>query len=308
MLTTCNLTQKNGIKINGRSLDLVISNVNIVVKRIEEKNLIIKEDKGHPALELEINKSDIKFLHSIKTEKINFFNANYEQINNEIRQIDWHSALQSHNIDDAVNIFYDKIHTIIKKNAQIIRPKSDLYPKWYSENLIQMIKDKNYYRNKMKAANGEFYITLFQLKRKEIKREKRKCLKNYIASIEPMVQSNPKSFFAYTKAQKQNNRLPAAMFYRNTLAENMDETANIFADYFSSVYVNNSNSFEINVTNQNPNDFRISSQTISNIISEINIFKTNSPDGIPGIFYKKTAETIVSPLLISFTNAINSMI
>lgn len=172
MLTTCNLTQKNGIKINGRSLDLVISNVDMVVKRIDERNLIIKEDRGHPALDLKINKSDIKFLHSIKTEKINFFNANYEQINDEIRQIDWHSALQSHNIDEAVNIFYDKIHTIINRNAHIIRPKSDLYPKWYSTNLIQMIKDKNYYRNKMKAANGEFYVTLFQSKRKEIKKEK----------------------------------------------------------------------------------------------------------------------------------------
>lgn len=308
MLNTCNLTQKNGVKNErGRALDLVVSNVNVSVGRRNLNDILIQEDKDHPTLNLEIDRSDIKFLASIKTSKFNFFNANYENINRELQLIDWQHTLNTNNINEAVGIFYNVINEIIRNNTPIVTPKSDNYPKWFSKNLIEMIKDKEFYRRKMKRPNGDIYVRLFSQKRKEIKIEKRSCLRNYIASIEPIIQTNPKSFFAYTKAQKQNNKLPSAMFYKNTLAENMNETADLFAKYFSSVYVNHANSFEFNITNETENDFTIDVDLIAKVLSEIKECKTNSPDGIPGIFYKRTAENIITPLHILFTLSTNSM-
>lgn len=308
MLITCNITQKNSIKNErGRVLDLIISNVGISVKRRNMNKIIVNEDKDHPSLDLELDRSDIKLLTSIKTSKLNFFNANYDCINNELRSIDWHDTLQSNDINESVDIFYNTLYEIINNHTPIITPKSDDYPKWFSKKLIEMIKDKEFYRKKMKKPNGEIYSQLFYLKRKEIKNEKRICLRNYVANIEPLVQSNPKSFFAYTKAQKQSNRLPSAMFYKAKFAENMNETADLFADYFASVYVNHANSFEPNNANVDTSDFVINRESIRKVISEINIFKTNSPDGIPGIFYKNTSENIIEPLHILFTFAISSM-
>lgn len=63
-----------------------------------------------------------------------------------------------------------------------------------------MIKDKNYYRKRMNGSAGEIFRKLFTEKRKEVKRRKRKCLEKYEDNIESMITSNPKSFFAYTKA------------------------------------------------------------------------------------------------------------
>lgn len=309
LLNACNLTQKNGVK-NGRLriLDLVISNIKVSIRRRDERKILISEDNDHPTLDLVIDKSNIKFLKANKTAKLNFFNANYENINREIQLIDWNIELQADDINDSVDKFYSIINKIITNNTPITIPKPDKFPKWFSFKLIEMIRDKEYYRKKMKQPNNELYGQLFAIKRKEIKREKRMCLAKYIANIEPVIKTNPKSFFAYTKAQKQNNKLPSSMVYKSKLATNMKETARLFAEYFSSVYRDHANTFEIDMDRDSNNDFQIDSEMIAKILSEINETKTNSPDGIPGIFYKRTAETIKIPLLILFSRSIELMV
>ena len=221
--------------------------------------------------------------------------------------INWHELLNTTDINEAVDIFYETINIIIRKHTPVCNPRSDKYPKWFTKKLIDMIKDKEHYRQKMKKPNGSLYTTLFQEKRKQVKREKRKCLKNYIASVEPLIISNPKSFFAYTKSQKQSNKLPSASTYKNKVAEDMSQAVDLFAEYFSSVYENHTDSFEIDITDE-INDFSITTETITKVISDINVFKTNSPDGIPGIFYKSTIDSIKIPLHILFTQAINTMV
>lgn len=88
----------------------------------------------------------------------------------------------------------------------------------------------------------------------------------------------------------------------------MKEAANLFADYFSSVYENHVNSFEINNNNiSTDNAIQINADSIMEIMSEIDEFKTNSPDGIPGIFYKRTIHSIFLPLQLLFSLSIKSM-
>lgn len=307
LLNFSNLTQKNGINnINGRILDLVITNIPAHTKRVNGNNIIVKVDVLHPPIQVVFECNDIKFLKSNKSNKLNFFKANYEEINAALHTVDWNRLFQNVEINEAVNIFYNEINDIIREFVPIITPKSDEYPKWFSCALINMIKDKEYYRNKMKKPNGNTYIELFGNKRKEVKKEKKLCLMKYINNIEPLIQNNPKCFFAYTKAQKQSNKLPSAMFYKTKQADDMKETANLFAEYFSSVYDTHSGTTQIPHTNQ-PFDFDVNLETIITVISAIDPFKTNSPDGIPGIFYKNTIDNIKIPLLSLFNLAVKSM-
>ena len=57
----------------------------------------------------------------------------------------------------------------------------------------------------------------------------------------------------------------------------MGQAVHLFADYFSSVYENHSDSFDIDITDE-INDFSISTDTITKVITDINVCKTNSPD------------------------------
>lgn len=304
-LNLINLTQKNSIKNNFfGTLDLILSNMDVSVGRGRP---IVNEDDYHPALVFDIDRSDIKFLKSKKSAKYNFFKADYDSINRDLNTVNWIEILNVNDINDAVDIFYNKLYQIIKIHTPIITPKSDDYPKWFSRKLIDLIKEKNYFRRKMKRPNGERFSSLFRLKRSEVKREKRICLRDYISNIEPMIISNPKSFFAYTKSQKQSNKLPPAMTYKRKTADDMNKAVELFAEYFSSVYENNSDAFNLDVSNV-LNEFAINLDLITKAILDINIFKTNSPDGIPGIFYKYTIENIKLPLHILFNLSINTMI
>lgn len=88
-----------------------------------------------------------------------------------------------------------------------------------------------------------------------------------------MITSNPKSFFAYTKSHKHTNKLPSAISYKNKVAENMSQAADLFAEHFSSVYENHPNKIDLNITNE-INNFSVSMDLIAKVISEINVFKT----------------------------------
>lgn len=305
-MTATNLKQFNLIKNKyNKILDLVLSNVGVAVSRA---NYIVNKDNYHPSIIVEFNRSNIKFLNAHKTCKLNFFRTNYPELMNELSNIDWENELAYTNADQASDKFYSIFNPLISKYTPMIKPKSDEFPKWYSLKLINMIKDKEVYRKHMNNSNDERFARLFKLKRKEIKREQRKCLKLYENNVESLITSNTKSFFAYTKAFNQSNRLPPAMIYKGKVSENLTETANLFANHFSSVYSLHNNNFDIDGTINANTYFELSTDEIENVIKKMDESKTNSPDNIPIKFYKSTVEVIKKPLLILFNLVARTMI
>lgn len=304
-MTSTNTAQRNIIKNNfGKILDLVISNFNVSVSNA---TALVKVDIFHPPLRLQLDRSDIKYMTSTKTTKYNFFKANYFNLNREISAIKWENELNDTTIESSVDRFYTIINKLIKMNTPLIKPKNDEFPKWYSRDLIRMIKEKEFYRKKMVKPGGEIYIQLFSNKRREIKREKKNCIGAYENSIENLIKTNPKSFFAYTKAQKQSNNVPSTIFYGNKKAENMKESSELYAEYFSSVYVNNTNNFQVGDITNARNYFEINTHKIEEVIKRMDANKINSPDGIPMVFYKNTIESITKPLLLLFKKSLTEM-
>lgn len=305
MLTT-NLLQRNPIRnIYNRTLDLIISNINIEVKKA---NKITKEDDYHPSLQFDLDKTNIQFLKSTKTSKYNFFKTNYESLNDDINKVDWKNELNCLNVDTAVTKFYHILRGLLHKHTPIIAPKTHEYPKWYSSKLLQLLKEKWCYKKRMNGPNKELFTTLFKSKRKECTREKKSCLHKYESSIESLIKSNSKSFFAYTKAQKQSNNFPASVHYKSKIAENMKETACLFADYFSSVYVHHNSTLQLNNTNNAYDYFNLNMIDIETAILSLNENKSNSPDGIPSVVFKRTIHSIKYPLYLLFQLSLNTMI
>lgn len=309
LLNTLHLTglsQTNYIRNNyGRILDLALTNLpNTSVKRVPG---IVEEDLYHPALLLNLESANIKFMKSKKTAKLNFFKANYESINVELNRINWNSELSHLPINDATNKFYNIINTIISQFTPKISPRSDDFPKWFSPKLIQLIRLKEHYFKLKKRTNNMLHNTLFNEKRKEVKHEKKKCLYEYQTNIESLIKSNPKSFFAYTKSLRKTNKLPAVMQYKNQTAENMKETATQFAKHFASVYEANNSPIILQCDNECHQYLQFTETEILNVINKLDKCKTNSPDGIPPIFYIETADSIAKALTILFNMSTSAM-
>lgn len=77
------------------------------------------------------------------------------------------------NVNDSVEKFYTVINTLIAQFSPKISPKNNTFPKWFSRELIKMIHEKDYYLKMKKKTNNELYTSLYNEKRKQVKREKK---------------------------------------------------------------------------------------------------------------------------------------
>lgn len=122
-----------------------------------------------------------------------------------------------------------------------------------------------------------------------------------------MISTNPKIIFSYTKSQRQNNDFPAAMFFKNRSSVNLVVISNLFADYFSSIYTPHNSTFQINNIINNHSYFELNEAEVERTVLSIHKFKTNSPDNIPILFYKRTVHHIKTPLIILFKSSLHLM-
>lgn len=197
------------------------------------------------------------------------------------------------------------MNSIIVRYTPIIVPKDDKFPKWFSKKLIELINDKNYFYDKYKKANEESYNEIFKKKRKEVKQELKSCEKQYTDSIEQAVKTNTKAFFAFTKSLNRSNRFPNVMKLNGHVTDNPFTIANLFAKNFESVYAPADSSIPIDEYSCNCNDhIEITEDIIANVIKQMDENKTNSPDNIPTLFYKRTVVEIVKPLKLIFINSL----
>lgn len=305
-LVLTDLKQINPIKNNyNRILDLVLTNMNNMT--VTRSNGIVQEDPYHPAIIFKLDSKQIKFMKCKKSHKYNFFKADFASINTSLSKINWEWQFRNLNINQAVTKYYNIVNDFIAKFTPSCSPRSEDFPKWYSNKLIRLIQDKETYFKLKKQYNNEHFITLFKQKRNEIKKEKKKCLYNYQNNIESLIQTNPKSFFAYTKSLSKSNKLPPIMKYKGLIANNLKETVNHFATHFSNVYVENNTDFHINCDSNCNNYMEITMANIIEIIEKLDKNKTNSPDGIPALFYINTIENIAKPLTLLFKLSILEM-
>lgn len=183
MLEFGGLNQINHISNgNGRTLDLALSNIQNV--RIYETQALSTPDIHHPPLCAIISNLDIKFLKTIKTPKINFHKLDYNGLCLEMDGINWNELLAPHETDEAIDIFYGKIIGLITKFSKVTIPTDCKYPKWFNNITIQLLKEKEGYRDLFRRTGQNVFNELYKIKRRLFKKEKERCEKNYINNIE----------------------------------------------------------------------------------------------------------------------------
>lgn len=181
------------------------------------------------------------------------------------------------------------------------------FPNWFSKDLIRLIKEKENYFKKKRNSNDPIFKTLYVAKRLEIKRRKKRDLRDYEMNIESLITCNQKCFFAYTKSLKKSNTLPLVIHSSEKFFDNPLEIANEFAKYFSSVYTE-ACAYDTLQCNDNCHQyFPLTENIIRDTIHSLDQNKANSPDGIPVVFYRNTMDSIIKPLHFLFTSIASKM-
>lgn len=152
--------------------------------------------------------------------------------------------------------------------------------------------------------------------RKKYKQLNQICHDQYISDIENSLQINIKPFWNYLNSlKKTKNNVPDCMKYNNDTSTNIPETVKLFADYFSSVYVNSSlNSDEVvmlpSTLSSNDNHINLSSWSIDpdeiyDYLNSLDPHTGTGPDGIPSAFLKCCSSVFVKPLHFIFNKSLN---
>lgn len=313
-LNLLNLAQFNHIpNYCGHTLDLLMSNISPSdIFFCRSVDLLIHEDRNHPAFELNLSIHGAQTLSEPIRRKCNFFRADYSLINNMIRNLDWDLALSDCHIDAAVDKFYSCIDPILKL-IPLSNTKSSKFPSWYSKKLINLINEKSKIKSKLSRTPNPSLRISFAEFRRQVKYEIRTCYNNYISSIEDSIQVNTKYFFSYTKSIRKTNVMPCSMKYDNLVGNDAESIANLFATHFESVYRSPLNT----VTHQHdPSDDNVSNSPVYSVtqadvgelLKSLDINKVASPDGLPNVFLKNTADTISKPLSILFNLSLSESV
>ena len=196
-LNLFNLRSINDIRNSlGRTLDLILTNAqeNIVVHK--EEFPLVKEDNHHPALVLQLNiKSKVRKcnIKSVYNERNNFKKANFDQLYRMFRDIDWTDLNNVCDVDEAVDMFYDRINAVLSQTVPKMKHKpSNKYPCWFNKQIIDTLKKKEFHRKRMKC--NETSESLFKEYRKKLKVLINRAYCNYVREIQDKVKSSPQFF------------------------------------------------------------------------------------------------------------------
>jgi hypothetical protein len=299
-MNVCNLNQLNHIKNhNGRLLDLIISNINIQIELCDSP--ISPADNHHPPLMGDLVANCGEVTH---TAFRNYKKSDYININTIFCNIDWLSLFNNNeSVSGCVDTFYNITKIIINEFTPLESIKPRNFPPWFSRNTIYLLNQKRKYHKRWKSFRNPYDYNRFSSLRTKCKSSIESDHSSYTYKCENSIISSPKRFWSYVDSKKNNaSDIPRTVMWDNERSNNFQEASEIFANYFESVYSNE--------TFKPPNiqDFYgldVHSMAISydEVYEELLRLKDDcscGPDGIPPIILKNCAFSLTFPLTILF--------
>ena len=311
-LSVFNLKQYNYVlNNNGRILDLILCDKSLISSLRHSDVPLVGEDLYHPSLEFLLElPSLVKTLCSPNNYCLNFNKADYMQINRELVDVNWDQIFNDRALDDCVDLFYNYILNSINKFV----PKfyvNKKFPQYFSSRTIRIIKQKNKIHKKWKLYKNESDYNLFKILRNQSKDLIKTDFKNYISSLESKLATSPKQFWKYASIKRQfSSEIPTEMCLEQEISRGGQEVCDLFAQYFSSVFVNADTSGDLR---SDPNS--VSSHCSLGVLSlgqgevlsyllGVDTCKTAGADNIPPIFIKSCADSLCKPLTFLFNKSL----
>lgn len=310
-ITLSNLQQFNHLSnINNNILDLILTNITIT--NLDQcRDPIIPEDPLHKSVVFDLNFDlDKDYSPTNKSNQLNFFRGDYENINRCIQSVDWRYKFHGLDVDTATNMFYSILKSIIDIYIPKKTPSRINFPNWYKQSTVKLYKEKKRSHKKwQKYKNNSDYMT-FSLLRRRLKT----CIQNdysdYIKSVQENCFNNSKNFWRFIASKRSKSNIPTVMTLDDVTVDDSVDICDSFNKYFQSVFepslpVNIINNPKVNYSHINLHLSNLSLSTIRNALSKLDNNKGAGPDGIPSVFVKSCQLSLCLPLYIIYNKSLN---
>lgn len=299
------LTQFNSV-VNDydRILDLVLSNqTNCQVS--EALISLVPLDRHHPALDLEIPvKTAIKKLKPACSMAYNFKKANFPNLYRELLEFDWTCLYLSSDVDEALDLFYHYLYTVIDKHVPKKRPTNRQYPVWFDLELIMNVRQKHKAWKKYKNSRNPNDYAVFSRLRNSVHLQSEYLYNQYIRNIEDNLKSNPNVFWTFLNSKRGGHDFTSDnMTLNGSLLTTPQEIVDGFAKFFADSYTPCNSNRSSNPINCSERSFRLTKVSEVEVLSALKSIKpkmTTGPDLIPAFLIKDCRFVFSNPLCFIF--------
>ena len=173
----------------GNLLDLVLSNIPNRMVRVEERGKLGNSDHFMIFAEIEA-------CYSARTQKHivwNFAKAEFQEMGNKLRSIDWRNVL-CNDIETDWGNFKKIFHELCVKHVPKKTVSEKNRPPWLHRELIQMIRRKKLAWKQYRLSNSAADFNTFKTLEKKVKKAVKNAKHNYEKQLSKNAKSNPKLF------------------------------------------------------------------------------------------------------------------
>lgn len=295
------LTQYNNVlNCNDRALDLIFSNMYCDVERNNVP--LVNEDVYHPSLSFNFKASLSHFdnfqVNKTQSAEYNFRKSNFPLMYESVLCADWSLVYNSASVDDACAAFYAILFSIFDGCVPKKVKRKRRYPNYYTKEIIDNIRLKEYARKKHLKFRTQYYNESFNYLRRLVKNQINVAYSQYVKTIELSIKTDPNTFWPFIQTKKNVTRIPGTVFSNDIRYSNAQEIVNGFGSFFHSVYVNStpSNDNEFNLCLESINFSSVDSVDIIGAAKKLSNKLTSGADGIPSFIARDCIGVLADPL------------
>jgi hypothetical protein len=235
----------------------------------------------------------------------NFYKADYCEINNYLREIDWHSLLQDDDIESNYNKFISVLHDSIQR---FVPYNTNHRNKVHLPKHLKGIGNKKKKLYKLSRTNPilkEEYRRLDKLYKTESKK--------FFTSLETRAVSsgNSKSFYSFVnKRLKSRDAIPPLINDTESVIIDSREKAELLNNFFTQCHLKDDEGIdegslpEIDIAEKMA-EINFTAEDLSWAIKKLKSSVSRTPDNIPALYVKRTGYNLIKPLLMLFKQSLS---
>ncbi|KAG5896614.1 hypothetical protein JTB14_009525 [Gonioctena quinquepunctata] len=217
-------------------LDLAFSHESLTLSPAHEH--LLAPDPHHPPLQTSINlisrpQGDI---NNASEFYYDFKGADFDGILTCLESMDWDLILSNKSLDEMVNIFYDALYSLFDVFVPKKKYSSGKFPIWFSPELKNLIFEKKTAHKKYKSWKSERNFRVFCELRSRCKILSKECYNTYLIDCQRSIHTNPRFFWKFVNSKRKINNIPNEMSLEDKRVDTGQDIANLFAEYFATVY------------------------------------------------------------------------
>lgn len=272
-------------------LDLVVVSDESIVNNVDVIEPLGASDHSIVKFYFSLNKQN----QNCNKIRFDYFRADYDKIRQEVLTTDWNSIIAEQDLDKDWHSFKTVLLEIRDKLIECKIMRKVKY-KWITKSVTRDRRAKvKAWKNYVRSGKKPELYNLYQIKLNTSQKTNREAKRNFEQKLASNIKNDNKSFYSYVRSkQRVVDKIGPIKNSVGNIVTNDVEVANIFNNYFSSVFTkeDSSNVPQPSQIFRNPESDRlinidISQDIVLKKLSEINVNKSCGSDGLhPKLVYE----------------------